>query len=182
MYTTLVAMPVYLRDQHGVNAGVIGALLFAMSATNVVAAPIGARVATAFGIRAGLVSGSAVLVAASAGVLLVAMVGGTWSMAVPLAMVGVGMGLAGAAQQTSGLAAWPASIAGSAAGTLSFMRYVGSVAGASILAGVLGSSPGSAEFERLLAVVLLIAVVNGGLAAVRLRGDARLLQAELAAR
>jgi DHA2 family methylenomycin A resistance protein-like MFS transporter len=164
MYTTLVAMPVYLRDEHDVSAGLIGALLFAMSATSVLSAPVGGRVATRFGIRAGLVSGSLVLIGASIGVLAAVAGGGTYSLAFPLALVGVGMGLAGAAQQASGLAAWPVSMAGSAAGTLSFMRYVGSVAGASLLAAVLGGAPGPGEFERLLAIMVAVGVANGALA------------------
>lgn len=164
MYTILVAMPVYLRDERGVGAGAIGALLFAMSATSVMAAPVGGRVATRFGIRAGLVSGSGVLILATAGVLAAVAAGGTYSLALPLALVGVGMGLAGAAQQSSGLAAWPATMAGSAAGTLSFMRYVGSVAGASLLAAVLGRNPGAGQFEALLAVLACAGLVNGALA------------------
>ncbi len=120
MYTTLIAMPVYLRDEHDVSAGAIGALLFAMSATSVLSAPVGGRVATRFGVRAGLVSGSLVLVAASVGVLAGVVGGGTYGLAFPLSLMGVGMGLGGAAQQASGLSAWPVSMAGSAAGTLSF--------------------------------------------------------------
>jgi MFS family permease len=161
MYTTLVAMPVYLRDEHDVGTGVIGLLLFAMSATNVLAAPAGGVVATRLGIRVGLVSGSLVLTAAAAGVLTVVAAGGTYLLAVPLAFMGVGMGLGMAAQQSSGLGAWAASMAGSAAGTLSFMRYVGSVAGASLLAGVLGGTPGLGAYEALLAILLGIAVING---------------------
>lgn len=168
MYTTLVAMPVYLRDEHGLGDGGIGLLLFAMSATNVVAAPLGARIATTHGIRAGLILGSAVLVASSLGVLAASFGGGALILVAPLAMMGIGMGLGGAAQQSSGLAAWPPSMAGSAAGTLSLMRYVGSVAGASLLAAVLGSSPGGNDFTRLLAVVAGFAVLNAMLAFIRI--------------
>lgn len=164
MYTTLVALPVYLRDERGVGAGAIGGLLFAMSATSVLAAPVGGRVATRFGIRAGLLSGSTVLVVATAGVLGAVAAEGTALLIAPLAMVGIGMGLAGAAQQSSGLAAWPAAMAGSAAGTLSFMRYVGSVAGASLLAAVLGRDPGRGAFETLAAILVLAALLNALLA------------------
>ena len=164
MYTTLVAMPVYLRDEHDVRTGIVGVLLFAMSATNVLAAPAGGMVATRLGIRVGLVAGSLVLTVAAAGVLAVVAAGGTYLLAVPLALMGVGMGLGMAAQQSSGLGAWPASMAGSAAGTLSFMRYVGSVAGASLLAAVLGATPGLGAYEALLAILLGIAVLNGLLA------------------
>lgn len=164
MYTTLVALPVYLRDERGVGTGAIGALLFSMSATSVLAGPIGGRVAMRFGVRAGLLSGSSVLVMATAGVLGAVAAGAAYPLAGPLALVGIGMGLAGPAQQSSGLAAWPASMAGSAAGTLSFMRYVGSVAGASLLAAVLGRDPGPGAFEALAAILVLAAVLNAVLA------------------
>ena len=164
MYTTLVTMPVYLRDEHGVSTGVIGMLLFAMSATNVAAAPTGGVIATRFGIRAGLVSGSLVLAGSSLGVLAAVATGGTLVLAVPLAFCGVGIGLAAAAQQSSGLGAWPVTVAGSAAGTLSFMRYVGSVAGASLLAAVLGGEPGPDQYTLLLTILVGIAVANAMLA------------------
>lgn len=167
MYTTLVAMPVYLRDEHDLGDGAIGGLLFAMSATNVVAAPLGARLATARGIRTGLVTGSLVLLLSSSLVLGAVSAGGVALLLAPLALMGVGMGLGGAAQQTSGLAAWPQSMAGSAAGTLSLMRYVGSVAGASMLAAVLGSSPDADAFTQLLAIIAGIAVINAVLAFIR---------------
>jgi DHA2 family methylenomycin A resistance protein-like MFS transporter len=166
-------MPVYLRDERGVGAGAIGALLFAMSATSVLAAPVGGRVATRFGIRAGLLSGSSVLVVATAGVLGAVAAGGTYLLAAPLALTGIGMGLAGAAQQSSGLSAWPASMAGSAAGTLSFMRYVGSVAGASLLAAVLGRDPGAGAFEALLAILVVASLLNAALALRSPGGQAR---------
>lgn len=167
MYTTLVAMPVYLRDEHDLGDGAIGILLFAMSATNVVAAPVGARLATQYGIRTGLVTGSSVLVLSSAAVLAAVLAGGAMLLIAPLALMGVGMGLGGAAQQSSGLAAWPQSMAGAAAGTLSLMRYVGSVAGASLLAAVLGSSPDADGFTRLLAIIACVAIANAALAFIR---------------
>ena len=164
MYTTLVAMPVYLRDGHDVGTSVIGLLLFGMSATNVLAAPAGGFVATRLGIRAGLAAGALVLAAASAGVLAGILAGGVYLLAAPLAMMGIGLGLGMAAQQSSGLGAWPASMAGSAAGTLSFMRYVGSVAGASLLAAVLGTTPDRGQYELLFSILCAVAVVNSLLA------------------
>jgi len=164
MYTTLVALPVYLRDEHDLGTGQVGGLLFAMSAVNVLTAPLGGRMANRFGIRTGLVSGSGLLLLSAAGVLALVASGGTYSLAAPLTMVGAGMGLSAAAQQTSGLTAWPLSRAGSAAGTLSFMRYVGSVAGASLLAAVLGGAPGPSDYEVLLAAMVAVSGVNALLA------------------
>jgi sugar phosphate permease len=58
------------------------------------------------------------------------------------------------------LQAWGTEIAGSASGTQSMMRYVGSVAGAAIMAAVLGAHPGIAEMRTLLWIIALVAVAN----------------------
>jgi hypothetical protein len=79
---------------------------------------------------------------------------------VALGLMGCGMGFANPAQQTAGMAAWPASMAGSAAGTLSLMRYVGSVTGASMLAAILGADPSRTDFGILLGVLIGVAVMN----------------------
>ena len=176
-YTTLVALPVYLRGEHDLGAGAIGLLLFSMSMMNVVFAPIGGRVAASYGVRVGLLTGSLTRLAASAGILLVVAFDGTYILGLPLAVVGIGSGLGMAAQQSSGMAAWPQSVAGSAAGTLSLMRYVGSVAGLSLLAMVLGSSPGAGEFTALMSVVVLVGIVNVVLASLALSTTVGRLQA-----
>lgn len=167
MYTTLVMLPVYLLDEKDVGAATVGVLLFALSAVNVVAAPAGGRLAIRAGTRVGLTVGAAVLLGSAMGVLGLVAVGATYALAVPLALLGAGLGLGMAAQQSSALAAWPLSMAGSAAGTLSFMRYVGSVAGASLLAAVLGASPAAHNYDLLLTILVVAAAANLGLAIIR---------------
>ena len=88
-----------------------------------------------------------------------------WGVAVPLGSLGLGMGLMGAAQQSSALRAWGTEVAGAASGTLSMMRYVGSVGGAALMAGIVGSSPTVGELRTLAAVLMLFAVVNIAVAA-----------------
>ena len=57
-----------------------------------------------------------------------------------LALVGVGLGLASPALQTSGVEAVESDQAGSAAGLYSTSRYLGSITGSAIIAGILGAS------------------------------------------
>jgi MFS family permease len=160
MYTTLIALPVYLREFRDMGAAGIGALLFAMSALMGVLSWYGGNLGDRFGIRAVLIAGNTVLVCASVGVVASVAIESTPLLGVSLALIGAGMGVAMPAQQSAALAAWPASAAGSAAGTLSLMRYVGSVTGASLLALTLGADPSVGAFELLLALVAAIAVVN----------------------
>ncbi|MGH2608940.1 MAG: MFS transporter, partial [Tepidiformaceae bacterium] len=93
MYTTLVAMPVYLTEIQDAGDATIGLVLFAMSAALVVVSPASGRLADRIGDRSLVVAGSAVLLASMAGLWLAV---GRWELAVIvafLALVGVGMGL-----------------------------------------------------------------------------------------
>lgn len=160
MYTTLIAVPIYLRDQRDSSTLAIGGVLFALSATMAALSPAGGWLADRFGIRAVLCSGAAVIVAASATVGVALETAALPLLVAALGALGIGIGLATPAQQTSGMAAWPGEVAGSAAGTLSLMRYVGSVTGASLLAVVLGSSPSRDDFAILFAAITAIAGAN----------------------
>jgi MFS family permease len=160
MYTTLISVPVYLRDERGTGTAAIGAILFAMSATMAALSWLGGRFADVAGARAVLIGGAAAITVASASVGVALEFASLPLLVVALAALGVGMGVSTPVQQTAGLAAWPASVAGSAAGTLSLMRYVGSVAGASIAAAVLGASPARGHFEVLLLLLTAVAIAN----------------------
>ncbi|MGE5596827.1 MAG: MFS transporter, partial [Hyphomicrobiales bacterium] len=158
MYTTLIATPVYLSDLHDLGDGRIGLMLFAMSVAMVGISPIAGRWVDRLGARPLVVTGAGALVVAA--LVLAAMVGGppvAWLL-LPLGVLGIGVGLTQAAQQTAALRAWPAAVAGSASGTFSMMRYVGSVTGTGIMAAVLGAHPGEGAFRVLFAVLAGFAV------------------------
>ena len=78
-----------------------------------------------------------------------------------LALLGLGVGLTGPAM-TAAVESAPASEAGSAAGTNSMMRYIGSIVGAGLLAGLLQTGEGDIElrlFTILAVVVTAVSVV-----------------------
>ena len=172
MYTTLVAMPVYLSEIENRGDAAIGGALFAMSVALVVVSPASGRLADRLGDRT--------LVVAGGTLLLVSMIGlgfavGRWELAVLMAflmLVGIGMGLSQAPQQSTALKAWPAEVAGSAAGTFSLMRYTGSIAGAALLAAILGGGEDIADFRLLFALLSGIGVLNLALAFALRRSDA----------
>ncbi|MGH2607814.1 MAG: MFS transporter, partial [Tepidiformaceae bacterium] len=160
MYTTLVAMPVYLTEIQDAGDATIGLVLFAMSAALVVVSPASGRLADRIGDRSLVVAGSAVLLASMAGLWLAV---GRWELAVIvafLALVGVGMGLCQAPQQSTALKAWPADVAGAAAGTFSLMRYTGSITGAAVLAAVLGAGADISDFRVLFGLLAGLGVLN----------------------
>jgi MFS family permease len=160
MYSTLIAMPLYLGDLEDMGDAAVGLSLFAMSFWMVVLSPFSGGLADRIGSRPMMSAGALCLVAASAGLTLglgnvpvVAVLG-------LLLLIGIGMGLIGAPQQAIALKAFPPAVAGSAAGTFSMMRYVGSVAGAAVIAGSLGKHPGASEFHLLFGVITAMALVN----------------------
>lgn len=164
MYTTLVAMPVYLSEVLDRGDAAIGLTLFAMSAALVVVSPASGRLADHAGDRMLVGIGGALLLASMIGLGLSV---GRWDLGVLIAfltLVGVGMGLCQAPQQSTALKAWPAEVAGAAAGTFSLMRYTGSITGAALLAAVLGAGEDVTDFRVLFALLTCIALLNLALA------------------
>jgi MFS family permease len=165
MYTALIFIPIYLDELRHSSEAAIGLILFSLSVSTVIVSPFSGRLSDSKGHRLPAATGAAgVLIGA---VALAACIGefAPWAVAVPLAAVGVGMGLMGAAQQTSALRAWGTEVAGSASGTLSMMRYVGSVGGAALMAAIVGSRPTVTEVRLLAWVLAAFAVLNLAIAA-----------------
>ena len=160
MYTTLIAIPLYLRDIEGRGDGFVGFALFAMSAAMVVVSFFSGRLADSFGSKPILFAGSSCLVVCALG--LAAAVGEAPVAATVglLGLIGLSMGLLGAPQTAVALSSVPREIAGSASGSFSMMRYVGSVVGAALLAAMLGSDASRTEFHALFAILAAFAVVN----------------------
>lgn len=89
-----------------------------------------------------------------------------------LGLMGIGLGIAGAAVQTAAVESVPAERTGSAAGIYSTARYMGSVAGSTALAIVFADSPRAGEatpFVRLFAGLVLVALL-GAVANSRIAG------------
>lgn len=163
MYTALVAIPLYLADARGMGDAAIGVLLFAMSVAVVGVSPFAGKRSDRSGARVMIIAGSAVLLAGAACLAAILHHPAVILLAVPLLLIGGGLGLCQAAQQAAALKAWPGEMAGSAAGTLSMMRYVGSVTGTALIAALLTRHPSENEFRLLFLIVTAFAAL--GLAA-----------------
>jgi len=159
MYTTLLALPLYLERVRGHGVEVSGLMLAALSAFAAFWGPLGGRWTDRRGRWLPAVSGAAVLLGGSA--VLAAVVGGTslFLIAIALALMGIGIGLSGAPVQTSAVEAVPVGKTGSAAGIYSTSRYLGSVVGSSVLAVVFTQKPTTGESSRFVALFAGLAVV-----------------------
>ena len=160
MYTILVSLPLYLSDLRGSSDQLISLVLFAMSAAMIVTSPLGGRLSDAWGRRPLVLAGSGVLLVAAIALAAVLDDPPLTLIVLPLLLVGLGMGITGAPRSSAALEAWPPERAGSVSGTFSMMRYVGSVTGAALIAGLLGSDPDEAGFRLLFAIMIGFAAAN----------------------
>jgi len=170
MYSTLLAIPILLLRRTGWRSTEVGLVLAAMSIGMVVFSPIGGRLADRVGRRAPTVAGLSLL---TLGLLPLALRGGgitTPALLAGLGLIGAGIGLSSAGLQTAAIEAVGPRESGVASGVFSTSRYLGSIVGSSVLAGLLGpTSDGVAGFAAVflmaVAAALLSVLVSVGLQA-----------------
>ena len=168
MYTTLLAIPILLTGRGGWTSAEVGLVLAAMSMGMVVFSPLGGRLADRLGRRWPTVLGLLLL---SLGLVPLALTGGalaTPALLAGLAVVGAGIGLSSAGMQTAALESVGAAESGVASGVFSTSRYLGSIVGASLLAGMLvpsGDGVGGFGliFSMTVAAAFLSALASCGL-------------------
>lgn len=136
MYSLIFELPQVAGRLFSVGPRDVGQTLLAMMGSMVFTAPIAGRVADRFGGRRVALFGSTVAFLAM--VLLTFQTLTKLSDAVPaLVLLGVGMGLTNTPSQTVSISEVPKEKAGMAAGIASTLRYVGGVAGVTVLSMVL---------------------------------------------
>ena len=115
------------------------------------------------------------LVTLAVGVLPIALAGQDVSiptLLAGLALVGLGIGLATPGLQSSGVEAVESDQAGSAAGLCSTSRYLGSIIGSAIIAGILGASDVDVDGLSLVFLLPFVAAVVAAVVSLGLRGRA----------
>jgi EmrB/QacA subfamily drug resistance transporter len=159
MYTTLLTVPFLIVEVRGGSIGQIGVLLAAMTGLMALLAPIAGTAADRYGRRAPVLLGATLLTGSAAAIAVAVTVeADLLVLGVALAVLGLGVGLTGPAM-TAAVESAPVAEAGAAAGTNSMMRYLGSIIGAGVLAGLLSSGGGEVELRvfTFLAVAVTIA-------------------------
>ena len=173
MYVTLLAVPLLLVARGGWSSAAIGGTLAVMFAASMVWAPIGGRLADRAGRRLPALCGAAM---AAAALLPLAIAPGDLpgaAVVVTLAVAGAGFGLSAGPLQVAAVEAAPEADAGSAAGVFATSRYVGSITGASLLAGPLAPAAAGVSGHGQVFAVLALAATGAALAAVWLPGAPR---------
>ncbi len=158
MYTVLLSVPLLLASRHESSTLQAGLVLTAMTAAMIVVSPVGGRLADRFGRRlpttvglALLALGTVPMAVAGAEIMLPPLVIG-------LAFVGVGIGIATPGLQSTAVESVPTEEAGVASGIYSTSRYLGSIVGSAILAGLMGADRTDADgLSRVFVIVLMAA-------------------------
>ncbi|NMO88235.1 MFS transporter [Actinomycetospora sp. TBRC 11914] len=132
VYTLLFELPQVLDALLAVDAAATGRLLVAMTATTVLASLVAGRLTDRIGPRPVAVGGTVCCLVA-VGLLAANDLSSVRSLVLPLALFGLGVGLATPAAQSASLAAVPRERSGAAAGINSTMRYLGGIVGIALL-------------------------------------------------
>ncbi len=172
MYTVLFELPQVLDALLAVDSAAIGRLLVAMTAAMVLASPAAGRLSDRIGARPLAVGGTMSCLVA-VGLLATDDLSSLGSLVLPLALLGLGVGLATPAAQSASLTAVPPERSGSAAGIGSTMRYLGGILGVALLGrlvDVAGDRPTILGEHRLVLLVFAVALVAGLACAVALPG------------
>ena len=131
MYTTLIYIPLFVRDMRGgtaAEAGLYLGLLFLIS----------------------MVMSNALSAATP-----------TWYIITFLSVFGVGLGLVTAPQETAAIESQPHDRAGAAAGTYSTVRYLGSILGSAVLGAIVGGTGLTDAGDLHMLTAVLTAAAGG---------------------
>jgi DHA2 family methylenomycin A resistance protein-like MFS transporter len=163
MYTVLLAIPI-LWARAARPLAEIGSLLGVMAAAMFITSMVGGRLADRLGRRWPTVGGLTILTLGAAQIALVGM-DHTVGVVLGLAMLGGGLGLAGPGLQASALEAIERQSAGAAAGAYSTSRYLGSIVGSALLAGLVSSQSTDGGVGLIFVIVVAAASLSALLAA-----------------
>ena len=168
MYALLLAVPLLLDRRGGFSEAQIGLVLMSMSVGMVLLAPIGGRLSDHLGRRWPAVGGMVLL---TGGVGALALLGpdvDTGVLVTALIVSGIGLGMGSGSMQTAAVEALDVQHAGMAAAASGTSRYVGSIVGAAVLAGLVTTDNGfHTAFVMMAASAFAALIVALGLPARR---------------
>jgi EmrB/QacA subfamily drug resistance transporter len=159
MYTTLLALPLYLEEVRGEGVQKAGLVLAAMSVFSALLGPMSGRWTDRAGRWLPAVAGSVISLVGA--MLLALFIPATSLVPIVLALMvtGVGLGVSMAPVQTAAVEAVPMTRTGSAAGIFSTSRYLGSVVGSTVLAAIFSGQAATETESRYIILFAGLAVV-----------------------
>ncbi len=159
LYALLLIVPLMLDRRPGWSEARIGLVVTSMSIGMVLLAPIGGRMSDRLGRRTPAFIGMSLVTAGVVGLAVSGPDIAVSSLIVCLAFVGSGLGMGAGSLQTSAVESIEPEHAGMAAAASSTSRYVGSIVGAAVLAGLVNAPNGFQTVFTMTAVASAAAVV-----------------------
>jgi EmrB/QacA subfamily drug resistance transporter len=161
MYTTILAVPFFVEEVQGKGSFTTGTLLGAVSIPVAIMAPIGGRVSDEIGRRPPIVVGSLLVLAGAIALLAGISPDAPYAyLAAALFIMGIGLGVSVGPASAAAIESTPVELAGTAAGTNSMMRYVGSIIGAGVLGSVLNTSDAAPSIDLFRAIFAVLVIVS----------------------
>jgi MFS family permease len=137
MYALLFQLPFLLKQWYGLGPGQTGQVLLIMTLFMVFFSPVGGRLGDRFGARAATLCGLLCSILGMAMLLVTTASASVLWLSVSLALAGSGIGTVTGPAQSAAMSAVPSAQSGVAAGVLSSMRYLGGIAGITVISVVL---------------------------------------------
>ena len=177
MYALLFQLPFLLKSWYFLDPAAIGQILLTMTIFMVLFSSIGGRMAESVGARTTVLSGLIISLVGMIMLLATTDSNSLWWMSISLAWVGGGIGMVMGPAQAAALSAVPPEQSGVASGVLSTMRYLGGVAGITIISTVLTDTDPAAMLEqnKLCFAIYVGVYLFALLLALKLPGRARAL-------
>jgi MFS family permease len=154
MYSLLLVVPVFAQVELGLGPSGAGVVIGAMTGAMMVFSPVGGHLSDRVSRRAPVLAGSAIAIAATAGLVVSAGSPSTGALVALVALAGVGVGLAGASLQTTAVESSPREMVGVASGVFMTARYTGGIAASGIAAAVASSQAFRSGFVVLAAAAV----------------------------
>ena len=174
MYPLLFQLPVFFDRVRNMDARVMGQALVALTAAMMLSSIVGGRLTERVGPRSQALAGSSIALAGLWWFADFESVGAPTDVVPGLVFIGIGIGMTSPPAQAASMSAVPRAQAGMAGGVVSTMRYIGGVAGTTVLAALLVDSSSPASHQQLVPVyagALLLAAALSLLLPGRVRVD-----------
>lgn len=161
LYVLIIVIPQILDLRAGWSPGKIGLVIASMSAGMVLLAPIGGRLSDRLGRRTPALAGMALLAGGTTALAVAGPDVSALHLVGALILSGTGIGLGSGAFQTSAVESIESEHAGMAAAASSTSRYVGSIVGTAVLAGLVQQG----RFQTVLTMIAVSGIASIALAA-----------------
>jgi EmrB/QacA subfamily drug resistance transporter len=160
MYTALLTIPFFIEEVQGAGSGRTGVLQSAIAMPMIFISPLAGRISDSLGRRPLISAGSTLLVASTTALAVGISAGSSFPFLMAcMCALGVGLSMSFGPASAAAIESTARDVAGTAAGTNSMMRYLGSIVGIGLLGAILNTDSDLPEiglFRMIFAVLVVM--------------------------